>query len=69
MTTRAILNDHIAKYIPANAEVSHLDGNVLVNGEVLPQSVVLMMLDKNVSYQIEQIESANSGTEFINGGF
>ena len=69
MTTRAVLNDTVAKYIPADAHVSHLGGEVLVNGQVLPQCVILMMMDKDVAYQIEQNADANSGTEFLNGRF
>ena len=66
MTTLSLLNYQIAKYIPDDAIVSHLDGQVLVNGEILPQCVILMMMDKNVAYQIEQNEDANSGTDCIN---
>ena len=46
MTTRAILNEHIAQFIPDDAEVSHANGEILINGEVLPQSVIWMMLQQ-----------------------
>ena len=72
MTTRAILNEHIAQFIPDDAEVSHANGEILINGEVFPKSIVMMIMNQNIeymlniAYQLEQNESANSGTELLN---